>query len=126
MSHTPGPWKLSVDERPSVVSKYVGYPGYEDGKEYYKYSYKVTDSEGLEVQSCGMLDEVNKDSKLANAQLIAAAPELLEALERLVFTWKSDIRCEMMRYPALAPCVHTMDMRVKTAEQAIKKAKGEA
>lgn len=60
MSHTPGPWE--VDKRMSG------------------YNVKVKDQDYYICETFGEYDDVDK----ADAHLIAAAPELLEALEELL------------------------------------------
>lgn len=57
--HTPGPWARR--------------PGYDD--------YKVVNADGWRIADCH--DAPPRINGLANARLIAAAPELLEALERM-------------------------------------------
>lgn len=84
--HTPGPWIVRADQR----------------REHKLY---VVDSE--ERIQCEMFNTVS-DSK-ANAQLIAAAPELLSALEALINAGYTEDRYEAMQ----------------KANSAIKKAKGQ-
>ena len=64
MEHTPGPWKVSTG------SVYV-----DDGSDYPVTRIAYMDRDGHDIRP------VERD---ANARLIAAAPELLEALEKLV------------------------------------------
>ena len=59
-------------------------------------------------------DEANRE---ANARLIAAAPELLEALESIAEFWNRDQNEKAM----IGACWHA----IETAEAAIAKAKGE-
>jgi hypothetical protein len=67
MKHTPGPWQTRIDryeERIDIQALDNGVPGY------------------TVASAWGGGDEMARDIK-ANAHLIAAAPELLEALEAL-------------------------------------------
>jgi hypothetical protein len=63
MSHTPGPWEVNITGTNTLV---VGGPR-PDRRISYVY---------------GLFAECPEDERLANARLMAAAPELLEALER--------------------------------------------
>lgn len=60
MKHTPGPWTLEYD-----------------------YSLVMPAKDGNHIVTAGPIgpDESSREEKRANAQLIAAAPELLEALK---------------------------------------------
>ena len=75
MTHTPGPWKIYdeqvLDYPRRVAIQTVG-----------KYPETLAD---LRLSSTGELP-VN-----ANARLIAAAPELLAALERIVYAWDATL-----------------------------------
>lgn len=72
--HTPGPWRVVADESAAQVT---GFPCIEaDG-------YTVV---GLE----GMYGDIETD--FANARLIAAAPDLLDALADAVDAWET--HCE--------------------------------
>jgi hypothetical protein len=66
MSHTPGPWRFDKDN----LNVY---------------------SNGLVAQTFGHL---HNGEKAANAHLIAAAPELLEALERARGQWIHSVNAE--------------------------------
>ncbi len=87
MKHTPGPWALH------------------EGKT------AVNGADGRLVASCGFLPYRNKWDSEANARLIASAPDLLEALELIIF----DIEC-------LEPI---KKHHLEEAYEAIAKAKGE-
>jgi hypothetical protein len=65
--HTPGPWHVSEEW---------------DGTSIRAGMFHVTHT----IQSCGFhTDEEDKAVKQANARLIAAAPNLLEALKRIMY-----------------------------------------
>ena len=90
--HTPGPWKITHSE----VS-----------------GYRVSDSTGWGVAV--VLKDVNDE---ANAHLIAAAPAMLEALERL----RGWVVAEAEQFGAVLPDDDIMEQ----ATAAIRAAKGEA
>lgn len=97
--HTPGPWKLADDSIPFVYS--LNSKGY---NQFWA---------GLQSNFDGA--SANKAELLANANLIAAAPDLLEALERLL---RADER---------PPTEENLSLAVDAmhhAREAIKKAKG--
>lgn len=83
--HTPGPWRWESGEKPIDIATFSNPFTYCDNP--------TLVGQGGEVLSCGgeydmirpyLLD--NKEQYIANARLIAAAPELLAALEEsLVF-----------------------------------------
>lgn len=78
--HTPGPWRFAHDNdsAPGIAHIYAG---------------AETGNDVLEATNVATLYGQGVDSKsatMADARLIAAAPELLEALERLV------VACEPM------------------------------
>lgn len=69
--HTPGPWELQLLEK--------GRKGYEGWN-----SYCVRDGKtNVHIASVGQVDRYFEKHNEANARLIAAAPELLAALEAL-------------------------------------------
>lgn len=94
ITHTPGPWRITTD--------FIG----------------VYDSEARRIANLDSdgAPDFDVDETLANARLIAAAPELLVALEEMVaaFGWQA---------PNANPTVETA---VATAWKAIAKAKGGA
>ena len=89
MSHTPGPWRVEIDSR-TDCRIVVGASGYRI----------ATPHEGVA--------EFNG----YDADLVAAAPELLEALESMISSWDG---------PA---DVEKMDLAIQSARSAIAKAKG--
>ena len=94
--HTPGPWKV-------FNSKYADKPGIETDDE--TFSVVVF---GKISESCGV-DGRTEDEKQANAKLIAAAPDLLEALQAIV-NWLE------------SPADALSDKDFNAAKEAIKKA----
>src|SRR5690606_21912142 len=98
--HTPGPWKVDTSYQwPSKVSSTVA--PYDEGW--------ICDC------SSGRRGSMEMARSLANARLIAAAPELLEALEELVDLVNSFLKGEYI------PDSFT----TQPGENAIAKAKGE-
>lgn len=94
--HTPAPWKV------------VGVPVTDkNGKRHPDSMRKVVTSSGGSVMC-------NGSNKFANAHLIAAAPELLEALNRARYELVTE-----KFYPETAPVIQVIDA-------AIAKARGEA
>ena len=81
-AHTPGPWALQLLEQGK--NDYAGWNSYcvRDGKT------------NVHIASVGQVDRYFERHNEANARLIAAAPELLAALENLIETAPSDIECE--------------------------------
>ena len=70
--HTPGPWKVVYDLR-----QYWPYSG-----EHELVGYDIESESGQQVIGCEGI-EAWKDAAEANARLIAAAPDLLAALQEL-------------------------------------------
>jgi hypothetical protein len=95
-AHTQGPWFISLEGR--FVRYRIGGTGF---------AYNVCAMEAFGGP---------EDEKWANAHLIAAAPELLEALEHMVAVsnWATTIQSE-----------EQYDAMIANAEAAIRKAKGE-
>lgn len=76
--HTPGPWHviLSDNATPHVT---------------HEHGYNFTDISDVSSRVCVMPAEITYSyNSLANARLIAAAPELLEALEEVVAVFESN------------------------------------
>lgn len=99
--HTPGPWSVNPPFFKNWDSRCI---------------YGVT-----EYVACVGGVENCRETIDANARLIAAAPELLEALEFLVFAFES---CDETGYVDGHGFIDTEDLKEK-ARQAIAKAKGE-
>lgn len=106
MNHTPGPWHLSRDKRTIFAG---------------------TDSAGVLIRGieqtipqiayiCGNGFGATLQEQEANARLIAAAPELLEALE--------DALGLLVKIGERTP-IYESDGQIFRAEAAIRKAKGE-
>ena len=93
MSHTPGPWNLGIN--------YVPYE--------YDYFWCHTENNKNICSIPGTKDEIQE----ANARLIAAAPDLLEACKSALHSFKK-YETEFPNHPLFGEL-----------EQAIKKAKGE-
>lgn len=101
--HTPGPWAISkINQRIDIISA--------DTLSAKKLS-KESNS-GFIIAEC-----FGDDDKEANARLIAAAPELLEALQRLV----TEASVSVYKYRPDADNVHKAVCLAKTA---IAKAEG--
>jgi hypothetical protein len=97
--HTPGPWKFVIHNRVEIVGP--------------------KDSSGWPMQvvyNCGMPDDA---TAIANARLIAAAPELLEALEYLADEYQYMPKAGAVYEKAMADAVYEHAMTV------IRKARGE-
>lgn len=100
--HTPGPW--TVDSG----SVWTQRPAYEDGTQYARVAYMDRD--------CEYTRPTERD---ANARLIAAAPELLEALQRILYAATAPAGAANGE---AAMCEHLKE----AARAAIAKATGEA
>ncbi len=96
--HTPGPWELSNDHKPSpYVIRQVGRFG------------------GLaSVKFRGFnKTERAREEQTANARLIAAAPDLFEAVQRALRVAEADLQerlshgeCEGADYDAVVDCIN--------------------
>ena len=77
--HTPGPWKSS--DRWGNFGDYNRHENDAPNGQVSRYSYSVVDEEGFIVAHCtNPLVTMSSERSEANAQLIAAAPDLLDAL----------------------------------------------
>ena len=104
--HTPGPWRVCGGMTPKytgIVSD-KGYIVFEMGDYSQQYENDST------VEAPGYIEQ------RANADLIAAAPELLEALEELMGSYKSSLSDRLKA---------EWFEEYRKAEAAVKKAKGE-
>ena len=109
--HTPGPW--TVHNGTDVFGPHGGDSG--DGA-------KANDNDGWQVADCavgltayaGQYVELGSEVRKANARLIAAAPELLEALKEFV---------EVVRNAGVEWCDGVLDAQDR-ARAAIAKAEG--
>lgn len=99
--HTPGPWGL------------VGITGMPSGMGYYY----VVASDGAVV--CDL-----RDRPVGDARIIAAAPDLLAALERTV--GELDVAAGYVRSAGASEHAKACSMAIQKARAAIAKAKGEA
>jgi hypothetical protein len=98
-SHTPGPWSPFLGER-------AEYPGID-----HDHGSLIIFGENGEL--CGIRGKT-KQERQANAYLIAAAPDLLEALEEIVINAHKNYEGSMDIYPEA----------IEIAREAIRKAKG--
>ena len=72
--HTPGPWVAQV--RNTIIPDCITADITPNGDEYR--------GDVARLQSCEHIDGITQDEMRANAHLIAAAPDLLEALEEVL------------------------------------------
>jgi hypothetical protein len=76
VKHTPGPWVLEI-QKPLALSTRIGEPIAVVGGEYLYESIEIIVGRTCDFGSHGA------EQTLANARLIAAAPDMLEALEAI-------------------------------------------
>jgi len=110
--HTPGPWEYDGDGFDSVAAQDCGTDGY---------IVFPRDKDGdPDAPVCEISDRLDDDEAEANARLIAAAPELLNALQNLMNGIDTNmVRIETDADETLANAFH----RIRTA---IAKATGAA
>lgn len=109
MPHTPGPWKLIYGGLP-------GDDGFAVGSDNAAAKYvKIT----AECWPCSVVNNEHRDELLANACLIAAAPELLAACRKLVGIWEESDQ-------AANPDESRYELAFRIAGEAIAKAEGTA
>jgi hypothetical protein len=112
--HTPGPWNVDIVVRPDWDSDPLGQYEVQPAAEKLTVRYWDAADESPE------LDAVHAENQ-ANARLIAAAPELLQALTEIVAEW--DRTCE--EYTAEHPMCFLRDTAgMLWARDAIAKAEG--
>ena len=86
MKHTPGPWELTTANADTYKSLNYGVKGPE-----------INGS--LDFTICDMCDDgYDDETQKANAHLIAAAPDLLEALENIVALSEGSDRLDWPEY----------------------------
>jgi len=72
MKHTPGPWEIDYDSRPASVCTIYGTPP--QGEENQQFCY---------IRGPIGYWDADEQENMANAMLIAAAPDLLEAMKSI-------------------------------------------
>ena len=93
MAHTPGPWTIQA----------IGQPTPRCG-----FAYMIRDNRNCALAEVGHTDAITDGLEAEdNARLIAAAPELLEALETILgeihddpFGFEDDLSCAIIRHAA--------------------------
>ena len=116
MRHTPGPWEVRNDVNELVVightkSDYYPNSKREDGL----WPKKIVLIKATRIgakRGCNIGYHPFNETEQANARLIAAAPELLEALEDLIFQVQNNV-----------PWIQ-IETAIKKGRQAIAKAEG--
>jgi len=103
VGHTPGPWQLELNNHPDEIGDH-NYSLFTNGYEFGKYN-----DESL---SAGF----DSSTPAANARLIAAAPELLEACQQLVYV--------LARLPIGDPLISDAHTACKKARATIAQATG--
>jgi hypothetical protein len=103
VTHTPGPWSLT-SQGEGDYSSHLGEHG----------SFCITADRGQIVIAQRGGVSARAAEFVANAHLIAAAPELLSALRELNRAWNA----------TSFPCSDRMDAALKDADDAIAKAEG--
>lgn len=111
MKHTPGPWNISRDTRTIFAST--------DGAGVLIRGIEQTIPQIAYIASNGFA--ATFEEQKANARLIAAAPELLEAAQNLL----DYVREFFPDEPLFSTDPHEQSVNVRDLEAAIRKAKGE-
>jgi hypothetical protein len=109
--HTPGPWK---PDRKYGLGR--------DGK---WQDFKITGPDKRSICSCSPASKREGEQIEANAHLIAAAPELLEALEKLTPITKEILETIGTCDHSVGVCNCDLIMALEKSKTAIAKAKGE-
>ena len=120
MAHTPGPWTIHDEE-------------YCQDEIYGDLRGPMEDGRIVGTQVCFISEAESEKTRLANARLIAAAPDLLAALKELddaadVFaadqSHATDKRCGEVQPVTVAEC-EALNAALAKARAAIRKAEGE-
>ena len=88
--HTPGPWEIVETTAPKIISSWKIHMG-SHNIDFFPYVYHFAD---VEKTRGGYVSDPEMH---ANARLIAAAPELLEALENVISAWREKSDCVLPR-----------------------------
>jgi hypothetical protein len=108
--HTPGPWHVREGKYQNVLVEFDTRP---DGRA----TWVLATLDGQQYEERFM----KPGTQMANARLIAAAPELLEALEEIEAVWEGE--AVLPSGPARHSALRAMHARARAA---IAKAKGES
>ena len=128
-SHTPGPWRVRIND----CGQFAGWPSIDAGNDPAK-NIDGGDSSAI-VHRAGFIQEhfqdLGRKESIANAHLIAAAPEMLETLRNLVGVLdmvSPDYEHDSQEWAAshvASECVKCiLDEHIKTGSAAIAKAEG--
>ena len=107
--HTPGPWQLQ--DQIHTGTEWGRTPKPDD----WRFGYRIAAKDNCHLAQVGHVDARYKESAEANARLIAAAPDLLQALEELVAETENN---PALNYHALETAGFDM------AHAALRKARG--
>ena len=116
LKHTPGPWRVRT-----AGSARAGQPFAID--EIYVYAPDTQDDTAV---CADVIDPATQKPSEGNARLIAAAPELLEKLQRLEVTANTVAYCYEKRPENFAVALADLQDDAKTARELIAKATGAA
>ena len=107
--HTPGPWFTKRAQLPV------------DGEYDWCVGAHINGKPHVIIEAFGRVSEDDRPNAEANARLIAAAPEMFEALEQSMQAWVNAIELDLL------PSQHikTAEMLIERARAALSKARGE-